>query len=85
MSTGLPISLLPMPEYGQRSAEVQQLYRTTDPREAWRLARARRIDYLYMDASDAEAYPAGVAKFDSQPGYFEKVFQNAEVRIYAVR
>jgi hypothetical protein len=85
MSTGLPISLLPMPEYGQRSAEVQQLYRTTDPREAWRLARARRIDYLYMDASDAEAYPAGVAKFDSQPGYFEKVFHNAEVRIYEVR
>ena len=85
MSAGLPISLLQTPEYKQRSAEVQQLYRTGDPREAWQLARARRIDYLYMDASDAEAYPAGVAKFDSQPVYFEKVFENPEVRIYKVR
>jgi hypothetical protein len=85
MSAGLPISLLPMPEYAQRSAEVQQLYRTTDPREAWQLARARRIDYLYVDASDVQAYPDGVAKFDSQPAYFAKVFENAEVRIYEVR
>jgi hypothetical protein len=85
MSAGLPISLLPMPEYAQRSAEVQQLYRTADPREAWQLARARRIDYLYVDAKDAEAYPGGVAKFDSQPAYFQKVFENGEVRIYDVQ
>jgi uncharacterized membrane protein len=85
MSAGLPISLLPMPEYAQRSAEVQQLYRTADPREAWQLARARLIDYLYVDAKDAEAYPGGVAKFDSQPAYFQKVFENGEVRIYDVQ
>jgi hypothetical protein len=85
MSAGQPISLLPMPEYKQRSAEVQQLYRTADPREAWQLARARRIDYLYVDTNDAEAYPDGVAKFDSQPAYFQKVFENGEVRIYDVQ
>lgn len=85
MSAGLPISLLPMPEYKQGSLEVQRLYQTAHPREAWEIARRRRIDYLYVDAADRASYPAGVGKFDAQPAYFERVFDNGEITIYAVK
>jgi hypothetical protein len=83
MTAGLPISLLPMPEYDATSAEVQTLYRTSDAREGWQLARGRGIQYLYVDRDDRTAYPDGVAKF-GEP-YFERVFENGEVEIYKVR
>lgn len=85
MSAGLPISLLPTPEYERGSQEVRQIFTTPDPREAWQLARRRRIDYLYIDPDDRAAYPQGVAKFEDQPAYFETVFDNGEVRLYRVR
>jgi hypothetical protein len=85
MSAGLPISLLPTPEYERGSTEVRQIFTTADPREAWLLARRRRIDFLYVDADDRAAYPDGVAKFEGHPDYFEKVFENSEVRLYRVR
>jgi hypothetical protein len=84
MIAGLPISLLPMPEYAQASAEVQQLFRAEDPREAWQIARARGIQYLYVDGEDRAAYPAGVAKF-STGSLFEKVYERAGVAFYKVR
>jgi hypothetical protein len=84
MTAGLPISLLPVPEYDRVSAEVQRLYQTSDAREAWNLARGRGIDYLYIDQHDRAAYPEGVAKFSTAP-YFEQVFDNGEVAIYKVR
>lgn len=85
MSAGLPISLLPSPEYERRSTEVRQIFVTGDPREARQLARGLRIDYLYVDSDDRTAYPEGVSKFEGQPAYFQKVFDNEEVRLYKVR
>jgi hypothetical protein len=85
MTAGLPISLLPTPEYERESAEVRQIFATANPREAWELARRRRIDYLYVDGEDRGAYPEGTAKFERQPEYFEEVFANREVRLYKVR
>jgi hypothetical protein len=38
-----------------------------------------------VDADDRAAYPDGVAKFEGHPDYFEKVFENSEVRLYRVR
>ena len=84
MTAGLPISLLPTPEYDRVSAEVKRLYETGDGREAWNLARGRGIDYLYVDPHDRAAYPEGVAKF-SNPRYFELLFENREVSIYKIR
>ena len=43
MAAGLPISLLPMPDYEIASAAVQQLFRTADGREGWQIAHARGI------------------------------------------
>jgi hypothetical protein len=85
MTAGLPISLLPTPEYERGSAEIRQIFATPNPRDAWELSRRRRIDYLYVDAEDRAAYPEGTAKFERQPEYFEEVFANREVRLYRVR
>lgn len=84
MTAGLPISLLPMPEYETGSAEVQRLYQTDNAREAWLLAHGRGIQYLYVDPDDRAAYPEGVAKFSTEP-YFEQVYDNGEVTLYKVR
>jgi hypothetical protein len=85
MSAGLPISLLPMPDYDEGSAWVQQIYQTTNAREAWLRARGRGIDYLYLDHLDRDAYAETLDKFDTQPAYFERVFHNGDVTIYRVR
>jgi hypothetical protein len=85
MAAGQPISLLPLPEYRERSALVRTIFATTNPGEAHDLARRLRIDYLYVDKDDVAAYPQGVPKFDDNPAMFERVFANGDVRIYRVR
>ena len=85
MAAGQPISLLPLPEYKERSEQVRSIFATADAIQAQNLARRLRIDYLYVDRDDVAAYPEGVAKFDAHPDAFERVFQNSEVRIYRVR
>jgi hypothetical protein len=83
MSAGLPISLLPTPDYPAGSAQVQRIYRTGDAREARDLAAARGIEYLYIDDDDRAAYPAGIAKFTAP--YFERVYERRGVTIVRVR
>ena len=83
MAAGLPISLLPLPEYRERSERVRTLYATANVDEAAEIARRLRLDYLYVDRDDIAAYP-GVRKFDEHPDRFTRVFANDEVRIYKV-
>lgn len=83
MAAGLPISLLPLPEYRERSEQVRVLYATRNIEEAAAIARRLRLDYLYVDRHDIAAYP-GVGKFDEHPDRFPRVFANDEVRIYKV-
>ncbi len=85
MAAGLPISLLPVPEYQERSERVKTIFATADPVEASSAARRLRIDYLYVDEMDIAAYPQGTRKFDEHPALFERMFANATVRIYRVR
>jgi hypothetical protein len=85
MAAGEPRTLIEEPEYHVRSGRVQRMYETNDAREAWDHAHALRIDYVWIDAVERAAYPAGMAKFDANPSYFEPVFRNSEVRIYRVR
>jgi hypothetical protein len=84
MAAGLPISLLHVPEYDRLSARVRDIYAGADAPTAHQTARALAIDYLYVDRTERQAYPA-TAKFDAHPEYFERVFHNAEVSIYAVK
>ncbi|HEV3484152.1 MAG TPA: hypothetical protein VG106_02010, partial [Vicinamibacterales bacterium] len=85
MAAGLPISLLPLPEYTERSERVRALFATPDAQEAARIARSLRIDYLYVDDTDTAAYPAGTRKFEKHPELFERVFANEQVRVYRMR
>jgi hypothetical protein len=84
MAAGLPISLLPQPEYLATSELVRTLFSTTSADEASHLARRLRIDYLYVDSTDISAYPDGVRKFEEQPALFSRVFTSGAVRIYRV-
>jgi hypothetical protein len=83
MSAGLPISLLPVREYAEGSAQVQQIYRTTDPREARQLAKERGIQYFYIDEEDRAAYPDGIEKFGA--AYFERSYDSNGITIVRVR
>jgi hypothetical protein len=85
MAAGLPISLLPQPEYEERSSRVRTLFATENVEEAAAIAQRLRIDYLYVDRDDDAAYARGVQKFDANPERFERVFANQEVRIYRLR
>jgi hypothetical protein len=84
MVAGLPISLLPQPEYVETSELVHTLFSTTNTDEASNTARRLRIDYLYVDATDTRASPDGVRKFDEQPASFSRVFASGDVRVYRV-
>ena len=84
MAAGLPISLLPSPEYLEGSNRVRTMFAAPDAQEAASIARGLRIDYLYVDGDDRAAYPDGVAKFAAHPELFAPVFQNADVSIYQV-
>lgn len=84
MAAGIPISLLPIPEYDARSREVQTMFATPDAAAAQAIARQLGIDYVYVDQTDLAAYPEGVAKFDGTPD-FQRVFTSGEVRLYRVR
>jgi hypothetical protein len=84
MAAGLPISLLPLPEYKERSDRVRTLFATPNAGEAADIAHKLRLDYLYVDRDDSAAYAEGVRKFDEHPERFQRVFSNDEVRIYRV-
>ncbi len=85
MAAGLPISLLPRPEYDEASAKVRGIFDSHRPGAAHQAARALRIDYLWVDEVERRTYPAGAERLASSPGYFEPVFTNGEVTVYRVR
>jgi hypothetical protein len=88
MAAGRPISLLggtsDHSEYAERSARVRTMYQTGDARQAWDIARALRIDYIWVDGVERAAYGPGVAKFDGRPELFTRVFTRGDVRVYRV-
>jgi hypothetical protein len=83
MAGGLPISLLNVPEYAERSDRIRAMYATKNPDEAANIARSLRIDYVYVDEVERRAYQDGIC-FDASPA-FEKVFEASPVAIYHVR
>jgi len=85
MAAGMPISLLPDPEYRRAAAVVHSIFSADNPSNAHQTARQLGINYLWVDEFDARTLPEGVAMLASAPGYFDRVFQNGDVRIYRVR
>jgi hypothetical protein len=85
MAAGLPISLLPQPIYRTRSGEARRIFDSAAASEAHGVADALGVDYVWVDAGDRAAYPAGTDQLDRQPELFQPVFRNDEVTIYAIR
>jgi len=83
MAAGLPISLLNIPEYAERSDLARRMYATSNPAEAADIARTLRVDYVYVDEVERRAYSQGIS-FDRSPR-FERVFTEDPVAIYRVR
>ena len=83
MAGGLPISLLNIPEYAERSDRIRAMYSTSNPTEAENIAHSLRIDYVYADEVERRAYPNGL-RFDDSTA-FEKVFEDGPVVVYRVR
>lgn len=83
MAAGLPISLMHTPAYDLASDEVRRIYQDADPVVAWQRARALRIDYLYVDRIERQAY-SNAAKFDESEDLFHPIFRNDEVAIYQI-
>ena len=83
MAAGLPISLLDVPEYHEKTERVRSMYATTNAQEAWNIARSLHIDYVYIDSVERGGYSAGMAKFEDRQ-YFAPAFRNAEVSVYRV-
>jgi hypothetical protein len=85
MAAGKPISLLTIPEYQERASQADAMYRTFDAAEAAQLARALRVDYVYLDRVEREAFgEAAAAKFlDAR--YFTLVFSEGSASVFAVR
>ena len=84
-SAGLPISLLPLPEYQERSRQVQAIFTSPDMETAHAEARRLGIEYLWVDGHEQQAYPGVTERFDAVHQFFRPVFRNAEVVVYAVR
>jgi hypothetical protein len=84
MAAGLPISLMRVPEYAEKSLQVKTIYQTTSAHEAWTIARRLRITFLYVDGLDREVYE-GAAKFDVSPQFFTPVFKSNSAGVYEVR
>ena len=85
MAAGLPISLLPRPEYRRLSREVSTIFDSRDPAIAHDTARQMGIDYLWVDDVERRAYPKGTEILGGAPGYFAPVFNNGEVQVFRVR
>ena len=85
MAAGLPISLLPRPEYQQVSRQVRTIFNARNADAAHETARRMGIDYLWVDDLDRKTYPAGTDLIAASPGHFAAVFDNGEVQLYRVR
>jgi len=83
MAGGLPISLLNVPEYAERSDRIKAMYATRNADEAANIAHSLRIDYVYVDEVERGAYKDGIC-FDASPA-FEKVFEASPVAVYRIR
>jgi hypothetical protein len=85
MAAATPISLMNIPEYGERSRKAHAIYAEEDAERAFTLARELGVDYLFIGpAETVENPPEALAKFAKREDLFSLVFENARTRIYRV-
>jgi uncharacterized membrane protein len=85
MAAGMPISMINIPDYRRTSLMVHDMYTSESTADAYRVAQTMGIDFLFVGLLERqEMGTAARDKFEKNV-YFEQVFRNREVTIYAVR
>ena len=85
MAAGLPISLMRVPEYAEKTSLVRTIYQSRE--------RARSMDHRASTSTSRTSTSMrwtrqtykGAAKFDRAPEFFTPVFKAGDVGVYAVR
>jgi len=85
MAAGQPISLLRADAYDRASRDADAMFAAVDPSEAWRLARALGVHYVFVDGVERRAFgPAAIDKF-RDARYFSPVYRNADAEVFQVK
>jgi YYY domain-containing protein len=69
----------PIPEIGQRSADVTTIYTTSDNSTAERLLRKYDVRYVFVGQTEEQLPGANVTKF---AGFMHRIYQHGTVTIY---
>lgn len=85
MAAGQPISLLAAPVYDTASDQADAMYRAADPQEAARLAHALRIDYIYIDGVERQAFSADALDKFHDRRFFTPVFWKGSAEVIKVQ
>ena len=85
MAAGLPISLLPNPDYQRLSQEVHTLLTSLPVEDAHGRARALGIDYLWIDQDDGAPGAAALERLAGRPDLFQVLYRRAAAAIVRVR
>lgn len=85
MAAGQPISLLRAEAYDRASRDADAMFAGVDPSEAWRVARALGVHYVFVDGVERRAFgPAAIEKF-RDARYFSPVYRNADAEVFQVK
>jgi hypothetical protein len=83
MSAGLPISLIDVPAYHDRSQRVaENLFGADDAGEAWTTATSLDITYIYLGDAERTRHPRAEGMMRSRPDLFQPVFRNPAVSVF---
>ncbi|MPZ18860.1 MAG: hypothetical protein GEV06_13235 [Luteitalea sp.] len=84
MSTGIPISMVPLAKYMDASRIVRGMYHMRDAGQVHERAAQLRIDYLVVGPPERHKYPNFEPLLNANPDRFGLVFRNRSVAIYHV-
>lgn len=85
MAAAMPISLMDIPDYTERSRKVHRIYADRNAEVAVLAARDLGIDYVFIGPAEQKANSAAaLGKFAKREDLFTEVFSNAGTRIYKV-
>jgi hypothetical protein len=84
MSSGLPISMIPLAKYERASEEIKAVYQSASATEAYDRAVGLCIDYLVIGPPERKEYPKLEPLVDQSTDLFATAFRNDAVGVYFV-
>lgn len=83
MYSGLPISMVPLRKYEERSRRIAEIY-DLDPVRAHHRASRAHVKYIVVGPPEREAHPGVEERFAADPSLLVPVYRNPTISIYAV-